>query len=142
MNDLKIQNEIKDVLKSMFNAYSAKNIEKGVECVDENVFMFGSGKDEIAKNIKELKKGLSRDFSQADKLKCSIKYLRIWNNTSAACVSGYVTYSISTGNEKNVFNYRYTCVLEKKNKKWKIVSSHMSEPSANQEAGKSYAKAK
>ncbi|MBP7652092.1 nuclear transport factor 2 family protein [Candidatus Dependentiae bacterium] len=142
MADLKIQKEIKKVLTEMFDAYSLKNIEKSIECVDEKFFMFGSGKDEIAKNLKDLKKGLTRDFSQVDELKCSIKFVHLENNSNTAWVSGYVTYIVRIKKEKNVYQYRYTCVLENKNKKWKLVLAHLSEPSSQQESGKSFAKVK
>jgi uncharacterized protein (TIGR02246 family) len=143
-SDKKTESEIKKLTKDMFTAYGNKDLEGylAVYAKDPSLVAIGSGPDEKREGYPALKKQIMRDYSQAGKIKTSVKWINISSLGDAAWSAMDMTMKISLPNEKKQVTIagRMTHVYIRQKGEWKIIQGHFSVPDKTQEEGRSYPK--
>jgi uncharacterized protein (TIGR02246 family) len=127
-------------LNDMWKAYSRKDVEGVVACYapDADATGIGSGADEIYVGPKQFRKGLTRDFAQADEIKVSVSNVRVSASGSVAWAFGKCVFAAKVGGESLRMAGRLTAVLEKRRGKWLIQLSQFAMPYAGQAEGQSF----
>lgn len=143
-SDKKTESEIKKLTKEMLTAYENKDL-KGylyVYAKDSSLVAFGSGPDEKRIGYASLKKQIQRDFSQAEKIKTSVKWINISSLGDVAWSAAELAMKVSLPKEKKLVSLagRMTMVYIRQKGEWKIIQGHFSVPDVTQETGRSYPK--
>ena len=140
--DQKIQSEVIQTFKGMFEAYKKKDLKATLSFwADPDVVVIGSGEDEKNVGITQFTKSLKRDWTQAEVTAIDVKNLTVSTANSVAWLSANVTFHGSTEGKEFVLPGRLTGVMEKREDKWLWVQMHLSTPSSEQESGQSWPKA-
>jgi ketosteroid isomerase-like protein len=139
--DAKTQSAVISVIDSMWKAYAKKDVDDVMShyLPDPDLVVMGSGKDEVYYGSASCRKGLRRDFSQADGIKGRISKPRVSVCGRAAWLIAGCEFTATVGKEKVVMNGRVTSVLEKRRGKWLIAQWHFSMPYTGQAEGESWA---
>jgi ketosteroid isomerase-like protein len=137
--DAKTEAAVLGVLNKFLGAYQERDLGglMSVLSPDDNLFMFGTGKDEKRTGRDEFKIQAERDWSQMEALAFNIA----WQLVSAA---GHVAWVAADGQAKGKvggqeieFPVRMTAVLEQRGNEWLLVQAHLSLPASGQEEGSS-----
>ncbi|HBA84540.1 MAG TPA: hypothetical protein DCZ95_10640 [Verrucomicrobia bacterium] len=138
--DAKTKAEILKTLKELWKAYGRKDVEAAMSfyAPDPDVIGLGSGADEVYVGSKQLRKGLVRDFAQADGVKVKLSGVRISAAGSVAWMSAKCTFAAQVGDEKVSMAGLMTAVLEKRRGKWLFMQSQFAMPYTGQTTGQSF----
>lgn len=104
---------------------------------DEDLFLFGTGIDEVRRGPEQFREQAERDWAQTEELDFQLD----WHTISAA---GPVAWVAADGlgrgrvaGQALQFPLRMTAVLEQRNGQWLLVQSHVSVPAPGQQEGSS-----
>lgn len=135
--------EIVDSVHNLLREYSQTYVNKDLEgmmklFVHEPDFVgIGAGRDEWAKGPEELKDGLKRDMTQAEKIRVDFEDITVSSSGDVAGVSARMAMDVLVEDKEITMFGRLSLVLIEQEKKWLITHLHFSVPD-EQEEGKSY----
>ena len=134
-----IANAAHEILKQIVQAYFDKDLEGMMKLYmpDPDLVAIGAGRDEWVKGSEELKNGLNRDMTQADKIEIDFEDITVSSSGNVAWVSARMAMDVLVENKEITLFGRLSLVLEERDNKWLIAHLHFSVPD-EQEEGKSY----
>ncbi|MEI7827818.1 MAG: nuclear transport factor 2 family protein [Euryarchaeota archaeon] len=140
--DAQTEAEIKALIENLWEEYTRKDPEAcmGLWTSDPDVIAIGTGADELRLGPEELKRGLRRDFDQADNIKITTEWLRISAAGNVAWSAANIQLAATVNGKTTTLPCRLTNVYEKRNGTWRIMLLHLSLPAAEQESGHSWPK--
>jgi ketosteroid isomerase-like protein len=140
--DAQIEAEIKALVEDVWEAYARKDIDAclGLWTSDPDLVAIGTGADELRLGPEDLRRGLRRDFEQAESIEITTEWLRISTAGNVAWSAANVRLTASVGGDTASLLCRLTNVFEKRNGTWRIMLLHLSLPAAEQESGHSWPK--
>ena len=127
---------VRETLEKFFKSYmNERNLEKTLECVSEEIISVGTGEQEIAKNKSELAQLLKEEFS----VNSSPVYFVMGNYTETVmhpevcCAFCVLTVRMEDSHgDFYSMNTRFSAVCGIEQGQWKILSMHLSTPTAEQ----------
>jgi ketosteroid isomerase-like protein len=127
------------VMERFMEAYRTRDIDAllALTPADDDLFLFGTGRDERRVGREEFRYQAERDWSQTDELDFNLTDYRI---SSAGPVAWVAAEGVGQGRVNGqVFEFpmRMTSVLKKEGDEWCMVQSHVSLPAPEQEEGDS-----
>ncbi len=136
----KIQSEVTQSLKGMFEAYKKKDLQGVLSfwAPDPDITIIGSGEDEKGVGIDQLSASLKRDWEQADITSIGVKDFRISAAGVVAWFSADLTFNFKIKAKESPLPGRLTGVMEKLNGRWLWMQMHFSTPNREQEQGESW----
>ncbi|MGZ4932632.1 MAG: nuclear transport factor 2 family protein [Halobacteriota archaeon] len=138
--DAQTEAEIKALLEEMWKRYAQKDLEGCLALWTDapDLVAVGTGADEIRLGPEELRRGIKREFEQAESIKQSIEWLRISAARDVAWSTGNITLTTTVNDKEVVLPARQTNVYEKRNGAWRVIQLHLSLPAVDQAAGRSW----
>jgi ketosteroid isomerase-like protein len=140
--DAQTEAEIKALVEDVWKEYARKDIDAclGLWTSDPDLVAIGTGADELRLGPEELRRGLRRDFEQAENIEITTEWLRISAAGNVAWSAANVRLTATVGGDTASLLCRLTNVYEKRNGTWRIMLLHLSLPAAEQESGHSWPK--
>jgi ketosteroid isomerase-like protein len=141
--DAQTEAEIKTLVEGVWwKEYARKDVEAcmNVWTSDPDVVAIGTGVDELRPGPEGLRRGLRRDFEQAENVKITTEWLQISAAGNVAWSAANVQLTATVSGETVTLPCRLTNVYEKRNGTWRIMQMHLSLPEAEQESGHSWPK--
>ncbi|MGZ8932555.1 MAG: nuclear transport factor 2 family protein [Halobacteriota archaeon] len=140
--DAQTEAEIKALVEDVWEEYARKDLEActGLWTTDADLVAIGTGADELRLGPEELRRGLRRDFEQAENIKRAIEWLSISAAGKVAWSAANARLTATVNGEATTIACRMTNVYEKRNGTWRIMLLHLSLPAAEQESGHSWPK--
>lgn len=140
--DAQTEAEIKALVEDVWKEYARKDLEAcmGLWTTDADLVAIGTGADELRLGPEELRRGLRRDFEQAENIETAIEWLSISAAGKVAWSAANARLTATVNGEATTIACRMTNVYEKRNGTWRIMLLHLSLPAAEQESGHSWPK--
>ena len=140
--DAQAEAEIKALVEDVWKEYARKNLEACMSLwtSDPDLVAIGTGVDELRLGPEELRRGLRRDFEQAENIEITTEWLRISAAENVAWSAANVQLTATVNGETATLPCRLTNVYEKRNGTWRIMLLHLSLPAGEQESGHSWPK--
>jgi ketosteroid isomerase-like protein len=140
--DAQTEAEIKALVEDVWKEYARKDIDAclGLWTSDPDLVAIGTGADELRLGPEELRRGLRRDFEQAENIEITTEWLRISAAGNVAWSAANVRLTATVSGDTATLLCRLTNVYEKRNGTWRIMLLHLSLPAAEQESGHSWPK--
>lgn len=128
-----------DIFKKISQTYRDKDLDGMMKLYvqDPDLVAIGAGRDEWVKGPEELKDGLKRDMSQAEKIKVDFEDITVSSSGNVAWVSARMAMDVLVEDKDITMFGRLSLVLIEQEDKWLITHLHFSVPD-EQEEGKSY----
>lgn len=132
--------EIKNWLQRFAKAYSRKDLDAVMALMDSGkpLLVLGSGPDEKRFTASQFKKGVSRDFSQVDKISMTFDWIKTDAQGDVAWFASEASLAVTMCKQKVVHLFRFTGVLVKRDSRWLLRMGQMGLVAANQQAGESW----
>ena len=140
--DKGIEAEVRATLEEMAKMYSKKDVEAVMRfyAPDPDLVVFGTGKDELARGLDQLREGYERDFEQAESIAMSFDWLSVSAVGDIAWFASEISWEAQVSGEAITLPGRFTGVMEKRGGNWIILQAHFSLPSDDQAEGESFPK--
>jgi ketosteroid isomerase-like protein len=140
--DAQTEAEIKALIEDVWKEYARKDLEAcmGLWTTDADLVAIGTGADELRLGPEELRRGLRRDFEQAENIETAIEWLSISTAGKVAWSAANARLTATVNGEVTTIACRMTNVYEKRNGTWRIMLLHLSLSAAEQESGHSWPK--
>ncbi len=138
VTDIETTKAVKQVLRDMAQAYTKRDQKQLLNRLGKDVFLCGTGPDEVARDAGEAAKMAQRDWSQAESGVMEIKNINVHGEGPAAWCDADADLHVVAGGETIDMATRLTAVLVEDGQAWKIVQAHFSVPSAAQAEGQSW----
>ena len=100
----------------------------GLWTTDADLVAIGTGADELRLGPEELRRGLRRDFEQAENIETAIEWLSISAAGNVAWSAANARLTATVNGEATTIACRMTNVYEKRNGTWRIMLLHLSLP--------------
>ena len=128
------------VFSQLAEIMSNRDVDGGVALFsdDPDVFLVGTGADEVRIGVSAIREQIARDLSQADSVAWIFGIQSISAAGSVAWTSGEVSIRVSMGDQTHEIPVRLTTVLEQRGGSWFIQQMHVSIPNAAQPVGQSW----
>jgi ketosteroid isomerase-like protein len=138
--DAQTEAEIKALVEDVWKEYARKDIDAclGLWTSDPDLVAIGTGADELRLGPEELRRGLRRDFEQAENIEITTEWLRISAAGNVAWSAANVRLTATVSGDTATLLCRLTNVYEKRNGTWRIMQLHLSLPAEEQESGHSW----
>ena len=138
--DAKTKAAVLKTLNDMWKAYGRKDVEGVVSCYapDADATGIGSGKDEVYVGQRQMKKGLIRDFAQAERIRVTMSAMRVSAAGKTAWLFGHCRFTARVAGAAVRLDGRLTAVLEKRRGRWLVQLSQLSMPASGQADGQSF----
>jgi ketosteroid isomerase-like protein len=138
--DAQTEAEIKALGENVWKEYARKDLEAsmGLWTSDPDLVAIGTGADELRLGPEELRRGLRRDFAQAEDIEITTEWLSISAAGNVAWSAANARLSGTIDGEAATLLCRLSTVYEKRNGTWQIMLLHLSLPAAEQELGHSW----
>jgi len=138
--DAQTEAEVMVVIRELSVAYIRRDLNALIALYSAAAVpvAYGTGIDEKAVGIAEIKALYERDINQADSVNVVTGWHSVSVNGPVAWVAEEATVEAEVEGNKLSFPLRKTVVLEKQGGKWLVVQCHFSLPAANQPEGKAY----
>ncbi|MBI5820598.1 MAG: nuclear transport factor 2 family protein [Verrucomicrobia bacterium] len=135
-----VAKEIEEWLRQFAKAYSRKDLDAVMDMMDSGrpLLVLGSGPDEKQFTASQLKKGFQRDFSQADEIAMGFKWIKMDAQGDVAWFASELKVAVTVCKQKTVYPYRFTGVLVKGKRAWRLCMGQMGLVAVDQTAGKSW----
>ena len=134
----KIKAAVTAALDNYWKAYESKDLEKVMSLTAPDFFGYGTGRDEKAVGIDQLKKQMERDFAQAGSIALQRTIAGFGFSGNVAWTAHDVVFVSQTGKGEVRMEGRMSSVLRKEGGKWLVGHIHFSMPLAGQQEGQSY----
>ena len=125
-----IEEDVLKVIEGFHRAYAEKNIEKSLSYFadDADLVAFGTDRDETDLGVAGIRRNLESDFRKEKNISIEMT----WHSVSARghiawLAAEYQVHAELVG-ESMTFQARSTVVLEKREGRWLIVHTHVSNP--------------
>jgi ketosteroid isomerase-like protein len=140
--DAQTEAEIKALVEDVWKEYARKDIEACLDLWtrDPDLVAIGTGADELRLGPEEFRRGLRRDFEQAENIEITTEWLRISAAGNVAWSAANVRLTATVSGDTATLLCRLTNVYEKRNGTWRIMLLHLSLPAGEQESGHSWPK--
>ena len=127
-------------LRRFARAYTRKDLDALLALIDLEgpILILGSGPDERCFSGEQLRKHVARDFAQVDNISMKYDWIKTDAQGGVAWFACEATLTVTVGRQKTAYPYRFTGVLVKRDKHWRLRMSQMGLLSASQEAGQSW----
>jgi class 3 adenylate cyclase len=128
------------VFSQLAEIMSNRDVDGGVALFadDPDVFLVGTGADEVRLGISAIREQIARDLGQADSVAWTFGVQSISAAGSVAWTSGEVSIRASMGDQTHEVPVRLTTALEQRGGGWLIQQMHVSMPNAAQAVGQSW----
>ncbi len=138
--DAKTKAEVLKTVREMWKAYARMDAEAVLAfyAPDPDTVVMGSGSDEVYVGPKQAKRGLTRDFAQARRVKVALAKVRVSAAGTVAWLAANCRFEAYIAGCNVEMAGRLTMVLEKRKGGWLILQSHFAMPYASQAAGQSF----
>ena len=132
--------EVKAVLQNFTKSYERRDLSGLLACFpsDQDVVLYGTGKDEKRIGTDQIRVQAERDWSQTDSAAIDFSWISVSTSGSVAWAAADGEIRIRVGNQELSLLLRTTFVLVKQAGTWLIVQSHFSLPNAGQDEGESF----
>ena len=127
------------VLDKFMESYRQRDLEGLMSVLppDDDLFLFGTGRDEKRTGREGFKFQAERDWAQMEALAFNFTWHRVSAAGSVAWVASEGQGQGQTGGQEIQFPLRMTAVLKQRGDDWFFVQMHVSLPAAGQEEGDS-----
>lgn len=129
---------INRTLDSYAVLYGQRDLAGVISLVEPDFHGYGTGPDEVVSNADEFRRSVERDLSQAESIALSFTDRRCTVEGSAAWVMGTCRFEFATGSTEGLMEGRFTAVLRRNEKVWRLAQLHLSMPCADQSEGASW----
>jgi ketosteroid isomerase-like protein len=130
--------EVMAALKAYAGAYAAKQPEKIRALASKTISGFGSGPDEVVRDLPGFHEQIRRDFSQAGTIALSFDMLSLEGIMPFAWVTAFCTFKVGAGGTALCMNGRMTALLRNTGSRWIFEQIHFSMPYSEQLPGQSF----
>jgi uncharacterized protein (TIGR02246 family) len=132
--------EVRGLLDRFVATYSAKDPAGVLGCFDvgEDGVLVGTGEDEWRAGEAALRAQVEQDFAQAESLEVAYRELHVDGADGVAWFAARGSVRASVDGEAFESVLRLTGVVTRRDDGWRIVQSHLSFPSVDQEPGRSF----
>jgi len=134
----KVKAAVLKAIDDYWRAYESKDLNKVMAMTAPGFFGYGTGKDEKAVGIEQLKQSLARDFTQAKSISVQRTLAGFGRSGAIAWTAHEVIFKVQTDKGDVRMEGRLSMVLQKKGGKWLVEHTHFSAPLAEQQEGQSY----
>ncbi|KAF5047097.1 SnoaL-like domain protein [anaerobic digester metagenome] len=129
---------INRTLDSYTVLYAHRDLAGVVSLVELDFHGFGTGPDEVVSNADEFRRSVERDFAQTRSATISFSDRRCTVEGTAAWVMGTCRFEFDTGTLEGLMEGRFTAVLRRNEKVWRLAQLHLSMPCEDQSEGASW----
>lgn len=138
--DPRTEARVLDVFSRLAESMSNGDVESAVACFadDPDVFLLGTGADEVRLGIPAIREQIARDLGQAESVAWTFGPQSISAAGSVAWTSGEVSIRVSVGDQTHEALVRLTTALQERGGRWLIQQMHVSIPNAAQPVGRSW----
>ena len=134
----KVKAAVLKAIDDYWKAYESKDLDKAMAMTAPGFFGYGTGKDEKAVGIEQLKQSMARDFTQAKSISVQRTLAGFGRSGAIAWTAHEVIFKVQTDKGDVRMEGRLSMVLQKKGGKWLVEHTHFSAPLAEQQEGQSY----
>lgn len=137
--DAKTEAAVLAVMERFMESYRSRDIEGLMTLIapDEDLFLFGTGIDEVRKGPEQFRQQAERDWAQTEALDFQLDWQSVSAGGPVAWVAAHGIGRGRVGGQALQFPLRMTAVLEQRGDQWLLVQSHISVPAPGQEEGSS-----
>jgi class 3 adenylate cyclase/ketosteroid isomerase-like protein len=134
------QARVIQVFSQLAEFMSNRDVDGGVALFadDPDVFLVGTGADEVRLGISAIREQIARDLGQADSVAWTFGPQCISAAGCVAWTTGEVSIRVSMADQTHEVPVRLTTVLEQRGGRWLIQQMHVSMPNAAQAVGQSW----
>jgi len=132
------QEEVRAALQAYAGAYAAKQPEKIRALVSKTISGFGSGPDEVVRDLAGFNEQVRRDLLQADTIALGFDILSLEGIMPFAWITAFCTFDLTSGGKKLSLQGRMTTILRNTGSRWIFEQIHFSMPFSEQLPGQSY----
>jgi ketosteroid isomerase-like protein len=137
--DEKTRTAVLAAMNQWLESYKKRDIKGLMDLIapDEDIFMFGTGVDEVRIGPEQFRYQAQRDWEQTEALAFELNQPLV---SSAGPVAWLATEGVGkgvAGGQEITFPLRMTGVFERRDGRWLLTQAHVSLPSAVQDEGDS-----
>lgn len=132
------QEEVRAALQAYAGAYAAKQHEKLRALASKTISGFGSGPDEVVRDLAGFNEQVRRDLLQADMITLRFDILSLEGIMPFAWVTAFCNFNLTSGGTKISLRGRMTALLRNTGSRWVFEQVHFSMPFSEQLPGQSY----
>ena len=127
------------VLDKFMESYRQRDLEGLMSLLppDDDLFLFGTGRDEKRTGREAFKFQAERDWAQMEALAFNFTWHRVSTAGPVAWVASEGLGQGKVGGQEFEFPLRMTTVLEQHDDEWRFVQMHVSLPASGQDEGDS-----
>ncbi len=129
---------INRTLDSYAVLYAQRDLTGIVSLVEPDFHGYGTGPDEIVSSAEEFRRSVARDFTQTESASIRFSDRRCTVEGAAGWVMGTCRFDFIAGDSEGVMEGRFTAVLRRNEKVWRLAQLHLSMPCADQSEGASW----
>ena len=129
---------IKAVMNNMAKAYAERDLELMRSTLDETCFLYGTGRDEVARNADAVLKIVQRDWSQSERTQIKFGKINVHAAGDIAWTDCKPTFHVTAQGHTLTIPARLTSVFVRRGRSWRMVQAHFSLPSAEQAEGAAF----
>ncbi|MFN2251760.1 MAG: nuclear transport factor 2 family protein [Anaerolineae bacterium] len=138
--DSATENQVLTAVDGIMNAYADHDIHGLLSrfAADDDIVMYGTGRDERRVGPAEIREQAERDWAQADSIAMRFDERNVWTAGDVAWVALDGAFELAAGGQTMELPARVSLVFEKRDGDWLAVHGHFSTPAAGQEVGQSF----
>ena len=131
--------DVRGAMEHYWSAYRNKDVQALLGAVSPEISGFGSGKDEVVRNIQDFTRQVERDMSQATIISFDCTDTIIHGEGETAWTTSEITFVFTAdGKNHQTMKGRSTMVLRNSGDRWIIEQLHFSMPYTEQSSGQSF----
>lgn len=138
--DPQTEQDVSSVIDRFTGAYAGRDLQAMLSCFapDDDLVLYGTGRDERRVGIAEVRSQVERDWEQTDSIamRFDSRVISAAGPVAWAALDG--AFELTVGGESMALPARATVVFERRDGRWLVVHAHFSTPSADQEEGHSF----
>ena len=122
--------EVHAVIDEYVRYYNEKSESKVLALFSKTVSGFGTGRDEVVENFRQLKERIHADLDPANAIRLSVRVIATGGEMPVAWVTAFCNFDGRIGGEAIHVEGRMTAVLVNRGGRWVFEQVHFSVPDA------------
>ncbi len=130
--------EIRGMMDCYREMYRTKNTIGLLSLFSPRICGYGSGPDEVVRDLAGMKAQVKRDLSQADSVRITFENVHVAGEMPVAWVMADCEFEVVVKGTRLAMAGRFTAVLKNTGSRWLFEMIHFSVPALTQAPGESY----
>ena len=118
--------------------YERRDLDGLVSLLVPEARGFGTGPDEVTASSNEIRTALARDFAQSEAASLALTDRRCTVSGDVAWVMANARFAFRAGGADDTLDGRFTAVLQRQDRVWRLAQIHFSVPFGAQAQGASW----